>query len=49
MQTIQTGYRGLRLLLDLNWYRGLYLFALGAGLLVGLWMCSIETGFVSQY
>ena len=25
MQTIQTGYRGLRLLVDLNWDRGLYL------------------------
>lgn len=44
MQTIQTGYRGLRLLVDLNWDRGLYLGALAAGLVAGLWLCSFETG-----
>jgi len=41
MQTIQTGYRGLRLLVDLNWDRGLYLGTLFAGLLLGIWICGI--------
>ena len=44
MQTVQSGYRGLRLLVDLNWDRGLYFGALAAGLLVGVWFCSLETG-----
>lgn len=39
MQTIKTSYRGLILLVDLNWDRGLYLgalaFALGAGAFIG--------------
>jgi hypothetical protein len=41
MQTIQTGYCGLRLLVDLNWDRGLYLGTLSAGLLLGIWICGI--------
>lgn len=45
MQTIHTGYRGLRLLVDLNWDRGLYFGLLAAGLLAGLWMSNPETGF----
>ena len=48
MQTFQTGYRGLRLLVDLNWDRGLYLGAMAAGLLLGLWLCSIEVGVLSS-
>jgi hypothetical protein len=44
MQNIQTGYRGLRLLIDLNWDRGLYLGILVAGLLAGVWFSSVETG-----
>jgi hypothetical protein len=47
MQTIHTGYRGLRLLVDLNWDRGLYLGVLAAGLLIGLWMCNLEAGSLS--
>ncbi len=39
MQTITTGYRGLTLLVDLNWDRLLYLAtiaaALGAGAFIG--------------
>lgn len=39
MQTIQTSYRGLSLLLDLNWDRVLYIatifFALSAGAMIG--------------
>jgi hypothetical protein len=39
MQSMKTGYRGLSLLVDLNWDRGLYLgalaFALGAGAYIG--------------
>ena len=41
MQTIQNGYRGLRLLVDLNWDRGLYLGTLFVGLLLGIWICGI--------
>ena len=49
MQTILTGYRALRLLVDLNWDRGLYLGVLAAGLLIGLWMCNLEAGsFISK-
>lgn len=39
MQTIQSSYRGMRLLMDLNWDRLWYLFsvlaALGAGAFIG--------------
>ncbi|KIN65196.1 hypothetical protein Z946_4096 [Sulfitobacter noctilucicola] len=39
MQTIQTSYRGLSLLLDLNWDRALYIatiaLALAAGAFIG--------------
>jgi hypothetical protein len=39
MQTIQNSYRGLSLLMDINWDRGLYaatiFFALAAGAFVG--------------
>jgi|TARA_B110000908_G_scaffold141755_1_gene169587 hypothetical protein len=45
MQTIHMGYRGLRLLVDLNWDRGFYFGVLAAGLLMGLWLCNLEAGF----
>ena len=48
MQTIHSGYRGLRLLVDLNWDRGLYLGVLTVGLLVGMWMSSIEPGMLTS-
>lgn len=38
MQTIQSGYRGLRLLVDLNRDRALYLGTMFAGLYLGVWM-----------
>ncbi|MFT6024104.1 MAG: hypothetical protein ACI9PY_002228 [Ascidiaceihabitans sp.] len=41
MQTIQSGYRGLSLLVDLNWDRALYMGALSAGLWLGVWMSGI--------
>jgi hypothetical protein len=48
MQTFKTGYRGLRLLVDLNWDRGLYLGTMAAGLLLGLCLCSIDVGVLSS-
>ena len=41
MQTIQSGYRGLSLLVDLNWDRVLYLGAIAAGLTLGVWMMGV--------
>lgn len=41
MQTLHTGYRGLSLLMDLNWDRALYLGALAGGLWLGLWICAV--------
>lgn len=42
MQAIQSSYRGLSLLMDLNWDRVLYVstiaFALGAGAVIGTLM-----------
>ncbi|MEC3860561.1 hypothetical protein VK792_04640 [Mesobacterium sp. TK19101] len=42
MQTIQSGYRGLRLLFKLNWDRLLYVFtiffALWLGAYLGTWL-----------
>ncbi|MGJ8583157.1 MAG: hypothetical protein ACSHXD_03610 [Marinosulfonomonas sp.] len=35
MQTIQTGYRGLSLLMDLNWDRLLYLATIAGALMLG--------------
>lgn len=35
MQTIQTSYRGLSLLMDLNWDRALYVTAIFLALLAG--------------
>lgn len=35
MQTIQTGYRGLSLLMDLNWDRLLYIATIAGALMLG--------------
>lgn len=41
MQTIQTGYRGLTLLFDLNWDRLLYVGTIAVALLVGAYVGSL--------
>ena len=43
MQTIQTGYRGLSLLMILNWDRALYAgtLALALALVAGAWLSSL--------
>ena len=41
MQTIQTGYRGLTLLFDLNWDRLLYVCTIAVALLVGAYVGSL--------
>ena len=41
MQTITNGYRGLSLLLDLNWDLALYLFTIGFALAFGAWIGSL--------
>ena len=41
MQTIQSGYRGLGLLLELNWDRALFLGSIGLGLAAGVWMSGL--------
>ncbi len=42
MQTIQSGYRGLSLLFDLNWDRLLYLGAIGAALMMSAYLGSLQ-------
>lgn len=41
MQTIKTSYRGLSLLVDLNWDRALYLGTLAVALAAGAWLGSL--------
>lgn len=41
MQTIQSGYRGLTLLFDLNWDRLLYVATIAAALLAGAYIGSL--------
>jgi hypothetical protein len=41
VDTIKTGYRGLSLLIDLNWDRFMSVGALLVGLLVGAWIISV--------
>ena len=41
MQTIQTGYRGLSLLVDLNWDRLLYVGTIAFALLLGAFVGSL--------
>jgi hypothetical protein len=38
MQAIEKGYRGLSLLVDLNWDLALYLGAITAALVVGMYL-----------
>ena len=41
MQTIQTGYRGLTLLFDLNWDRLLYVGTIAGALFLGAYVGSL--------
>lgn len=41
MQTIQSGYRGLSLLMSLNWDRILYVATLATALAFGAWLGSL--------
>ncbi|MEE4187566.1 MAG: hypothetical protein V2I76_03860 [Roseobacter sp.] len=41
MNTIHQGYRGLSLLMDLNWDRLLFVTALTAGLGAGAWLATL--------
>ncbi len=41
MQTIQTSYRGLSLLMDLNWDRVLYVGVIGFALCAGAFIGSL--------
>ncbi len=45
MQIIRSGYRGLSLLVDLNWDRLFALVALTLALLLGAWIAS-QSGFM---
>lgn len=44
MQTIQEGYRGLSLLVDINWDRLFYFGTILVGLLAGAFLGSVLTG-----
>lgn len=41
MQRVQEGYRGLSLLVDLNWDRALYVSAITMSLGVGAWLSTL--------
>ncbi len=41
MQTLQTGTRGLGLLVELNWDRALFAGSLALGLVAGVWMSGL--------
>ncbi|MEL6806846.1 MAG: hypothetical protein ABJ263_06620 [Tateyamaria sp.] len=41
MQTIQSGYRGLSLIMTLNWDRVLYVATLATALAAGAWLGSL--------
>ncbi|WP_202909596.1 hypothetical protein [Alkalilacustris brevis] len=43
MQTLQAGYRGLSLLIDINWDRIFYIGTLVVGLLAGAFLGSVLT------
>ncbi|MEL7025804.1 MAG: hypothetical protein AAGO57_01055 [Pseudomonadota bacterium] len=43
MQTLHAGYRGLSLLVDLNWDRILYVSTLVGALMLGGWVGSLIT------
>jgi hypothetical protein len=41
MQTFNRSYRGLSLLMDLNWDRFYFAGALGLGLILGAWIATL--------
>ena len=41
MQTLQDGYRGLNLILNLNWDRVLYVFTIAVALFAGAFIGSL--------
>ena len=41
MQAMQNGYRGLSLLMDLNWDRALYVTTIAIALCAGAWIGSL--------
>lgn len=41
MQTLTAGYKGLSLLIDLNWDRLLYIATIAGALLMGAWLGSV--------
>lgn len=41
MHTLQRSYRGLSLVMELNWDLFLYLFTIAGALLVGAWIGSL--------
>lgn len=41
MQTLTAGYKGLSLLIDLNWDRLLYIATIAGALLMGAWVGSL--------
>jgi len=41
MQTIQASYRGLSLLMELNWDRVLYICTIATALAAGAWLGSL--------
>lgn len=43
MQSIQKGYRGLSLLMDLNWDLALYMSAITAALVAGMYIGSFAS------
>lgn len=45
METMQHGYRGLSLLIDLNWDRFLYVGTIAFGLSAGAWIAA----YVGQF
>ncbi|SLN16875.1 hypothetical protein [Pseudooctadecabacter jejudonensis] len=42
MQTLTAGYRGVSLLVNLNWDRLLYLATIGIALCLGAWIGSVQ-------
>lgn len=41
MQAVQNGYRGLSLLMDLNWDRALYIATIALALGAGAWFAAV--------
>lgn len=45
METVQHGYRGLSLLMDLNWDRLLFVGTITVGLGAGAWLATLIAQF----